>query len=499
MTASAHAAVSQNCVAAGGRAAVAFAATWLPRLTTAADSVQRYVFILADCSAHLLMQSECSLRKVRCDKRTPCGRCARLAKPCTREVVRISKALSGHRDELRFLQSLRARLFSGDGEAEGEDASDNARRAAIGDIDARVRLLEHGKPGGVHEAEDDGGIMETVEHDDLPAEQGEGSTCSVPALASAPSTSHPETSASHSLESGSSQTSRTASQPFRRTLAAGPDHSSHNSLDTTNRKASILTGFEFLAWGRYSQTCFPHRRCRCYQNRRYSELASINCDPAWIGRQSVAMHADPDTLLPPHVANRVVRFHMDYLHWHHNAFHGPTFLDRCRVFWSTGTVDHPLWLALYYAVCSVSLWTLLNNEQHRTAIGYAFDETLVERQFEGMVATLYAENFLENLSLYAVQAIVVSTRIAHNLDRTDLNAILVGAAVRIAHCLGLHKIADPPDEDAAVGSAAFNWHERVEIETGKRVWMQLVIQDHFQIVQTDTYGRFGPRHNDARI
>jgi hypothetical protein len=96
-----------------------------------------------------------------------------------------------------------------------------------------------------------------------------------------------------------------------------------------------------------------------------------------------------------------------------------------------------------------------------------------------MVNILYEENFLEHLSLYSIQAIVISTRIAHNLDRSDLNATLIGAAVRIAHCLGLHKISNQ--------SRPVSYLEKVEIETGKRVWAQLLIQDHFQIPFTDTY------------
>ncbi|CAK7219940.1 hypothetical protein SEUCBS140593_004064 [Sporothrix eucalyptigena] len=447
---------------------------------------------------------ECSQRKVRCDKQTPCGRCVRLSKRCTREVVRISKSLSLHRDELKFLRSLRARLL------ESQYGSDNAHvlNDAVADIDNRVHFLEHGKSPV---STTNGSPMETVEdegsealmHSPAATEEDEPrSTYGGPAAATVPSpTSMATSTASTSSTPATVPTTTTIStyaqrasqqlfgsvQPPPPRYSTAVDHSSRtdNNQDNARNKASILTAFEFLAWGRYSQTCFPHRRCRCYQNRRYSELASINCDVAWIGRQAMSLHVDPDVLLPPDVASKVIQFHMDHLRWHHNAFHGPTFLEKCQQFWRTGTADHPLWLALYFSICSVSLWTLLNNEPHRAALGFAFDESLVERQFQAMVNTLYGENFLENLSLYAVQAIVISTRIAHNLDRTDLNAILVGAAVRIAHCLGLHKISDPVDADATDNT--FNWHERVEIETGKRVWLQLVIQDHFQIPYTDTY------------
>ncbi|ERS97611.1 hypothetical protein HMPREF1624_05782 [Sporothrix schenckii ATCC 58251] len=435
---------------------------------------------------------ECSQRKVRCDKETPCGRCVRLSKTCTREVVRISKSLSLHRDELRFLRALRARLV-----ALGPSCHD-----AVADIDRRVHFLEHGKSA----ASDDG------------PPQPDANDMNGAAMGVDPAMHSPAPTDEDEMRSSYGGTATVASPTSMATSASTPvvsvqprtvqyqhqQQHQHQRMPTTHQlddnHASILTGFEFLAWGRHSQACFPHRRCRCYQNRRYSELASINCDAAWVGRQAMTLRADasdsdptePSVLLPPRVARQVVAFHMDHLRWHHNAFHGPTFVAQCEQFWRTGTADHPLWLALYFAVCSVSLWTLLNNEPYRREVtgDWDFDEALVSRQFQAMVHTLYGENFLENLSLYAVQAIVISTRIAHNLDRTDLNAILVGAAVRIAHCLGLHKIADPvadpPDEDIE-GTEVDAWHERVEIETGKRVWLQLVIQDHFQIPYTDTY------------
>ncbi|KAJ4251873.1 hypothetical protein NW762_011170 [Fusarium torreyae] len=101
-----------------------------------------------------------------------------------------------------------------------------------------------------------------------------------------------------------------------------------------------------------------------------------------------------------------------------------------------------------------------------------------------MVQTLYSENFCENLSLYSIQAIVLSTRVAHNLDQSNLNATLVGAAIRIAHNLGLHKIESDPK---ICTDAREVWFRAIEIEVGRRCWNQLVIQDYFQIPFTGTY------------
>ena len=89
--------------------------------------------------------------------------------------------------------------------------------------------------------------------------------------------------------------------------------------------------------------------------------------------------------------------------------------------------------------------------------------------------------------MYSVQAIVISTEVAHNLGLSDLNATLSSAAIRIAQCLGLHKITNSSSTDI---QTAQQWHETLERELGKRVWWQLVIQDHFAISFTDTYSKY---------
>lgn len=66
-----------------------------------------------------------------------------------------------------------------------------------------------------------------------------------------------------------------------------------------------------------------------------------------------------------------------------------------------------------------------------------------------------------------------------------MNATLVGAAIRMAHCMGLHRISShhvQPSVDVAGG-----WFQSVETEVGRRCWNQLVIQDYFQIPVTESY------------
>lgn len=97
-----------------------------------------------------------------------------------------------------------------------------------------------------------------------------------------------------------------------------------------------------------------------------------------------------------------------------------------------------------------------------------------------MMDALWNGNFLHNAVLHSVQAIAISTEVAHNLGQSQLNATLLSAAIRIAESLGLQTIQDTHSE-------ALDWEVRVQKEVGKRVWCQLIIQDHFAIPFTDSY------------
>lgn len=88
-------------------------------------------------------------------------------------------------------------------------------------------------------------------------------------------------------------------------------------------------------------------------------------------------------------------------------------------------------------------------------------------------------------SVYSIQAIALSTRVAHSLGRSDLNATLLGASIRIAHCMGLHEIEEPEPLSMSTDE---DWYQTVEAQVGRRCWLQMIIQDYFQIPFTNTYG-----------
>ncbi|KAJ5929648.1 hypothetical protein N7454_006598 [Penicillium verhagenii] len=249
----------------------------------------------------------------------------------------------------------------------------------------------------------------------------------------------------------------------------------------------LLTAIEHLAWGRNAAGCFPHRRCGCQYRRDSPELLSMNSGSF----QFYGSSLEPLIQLPRTVdAQSLVNFHIGHLTWHHNSFHGPTFLEQCELFWKTGSCDHPLWIALYFSVLSCTINSVQNSRKLTVLINVDLETMPSAHQLlSAMVQTLYGAHFLHNLSIYSVQAVVISTEVAHNLGLSQLNATLFNAAVRIAECLGIHKIKNhPPTPKTKDG-----WEERVEREVGRRVWCQMLIQDHFAIPFTDTYS-ISPMH-----
>ncbi|KAI6855703.1 hypothetical protein KC323_g8221 [Hortaea werneckii] len=149
------------------------------------------------------------------------------------------------------------------------------------------------------------------------------------------------------------------------------------------------------------------------------------------------------------LAGKLVDYHLQNLSWYHNVLHTPTFLTQCKKFWNYGTAPHDQWIAVYCAVLSSAAWTLSNSSPNDDCLTADMVE-LAEGMMRQTRAVLYRSDFLGRHSIWAVQAICVVNMVAHSFGESDLMATLVNAGVRVAQCLGLHRI---PDEGTVVSSA----------------------------------------------
>lgn len=201
----------------------------------------------------------------------------------------MTNALPKNRNEINFLKRLERQL------------TQSGNEAVLGEVRSRVELLESGEP-------------QTV-----------------------------STSCSNQPVDGSTNSA---------VIKAGSAEVAKSDEDKeTTTSVKIL---EQLAWGRHYGTCYPHRACTCHARRSDSELISINTDfTGVVGQSPAAVFSDWSVLPSAQDAERMIRFHIEHLAWHHNCLHAPTFLLQCEAFWTLGTCDHPLWMALYLSVLSV--------------------------------------------------------------------------------------------------------------------------------------------------
>lgn len=138
------------------------------------------------------------------------------------------------------------------------------------------------------------------------------------------------------------------------------------AANSPKQHASRVKTVEFLVWGRHSGSCFPHRGCQCRSIRPYAEIVSINTDPGWSGIQRVPAEIPLSTWIPVEKARALIRLHFDHILWHHSVFHAPTFLAQCEDFWTSGSVQHPLWKALYLSVMTVSALKVTHQQRLET-------------------------------------------------------------------------------------------------------------------------------------
>ncbi|KAI8310720.1 putative dioxygenase [Colletotrichum sp. SAR11_59] len=291
-----------------------------------------------------------------------------------------------------------------------------------------------------------------------------------------------------SLRSSPGQASEGTSQTTTHLIGSGSaardDDSGQDDAATSHSRARgslTVTALEHMAWGRSYGNCYPHLHCTCHQRRNLTSPSStpLSGSPAY-PIPSLALLPERRT------AEVLISFHLEHIAWHHNALHCPTFLQQCTAFWDTGAYDQPTWLASYSAVLAASLLSWQNSWKHRDAFPLTIPGCSPLELFNFMVDTLYQAHFLQNVSLYSVQAIVISTEVAHNLGLSQLNATLFSAAIRMAECLGIHKITDGSSLDLQTPEEI--WEDTLQREVGRRVWLQMVIQDHFAIPFTDSYG-----------
>ena len=196
------------------------------------------------------------------------------------------------------------------------------------------------------------------------------------------------------------------------------------------------------------------------------------------------------------MSNLLVQFHLDHYIFLHCAIHPDSFLREHEGFWDASDSHHLdldtersteeyLWMSLWYAVLSSSLYML--SEELRIETGLLPDKCfeLAKLTVAASLECLSRGKYLSSPNTRTVQCFCVLASCFHGFAGVHLQNSLLASIIYIAETLNLNHLDDPSKLPA------------LDFEIGCRVWWVLVIIDWLE-----SYGRrriITPMHFTSNI
>lgn len=194
---------------------------------------------------------------------------------------------------------------------------------------------------------------------------------------------------------------------------------------------------------------------------------------------------------------QLLEYHTEQLLWYHNLFHGPTFHAELTAAAAgpTGLQIKNLdlqWAALLFSIMVASMTSVSDS----TALAWGFHKEerrkLLRQWFKSCLTCLNLADYMRCHHIYSVQAITIMTQSAHILGYSTTHNCMLGAALKVAQGLGLQRLALEDDESDIEARASLlvmpaQRQKIVQREIGRRVWAQLCVQDWFSISFSEMY------------
>ncbi|KAL2394473.1 hypothetical protein ABEF95_000349, partial [Exophiala dermatitidis] len=383
--------------------------------------------------------TECSMRRQKCDRNIPCGRCIKRGEPekCTREWPEGGYDPKVHRIYPRT-------SAKSDGSLSVTESSPQA-------VD--------GQPG--------------------------------PESSANPPSKRKQASASSRRKSEAPA----STYSYHSTSTPTPAHRPADDVDHT---ASVP---DYLSWGRSKLSDYDLKALELLKEPHNSGPAANPRDSGcnWdisngLGGTGAAQVSFLQLLLPSRAqVFQLVEYHIDTLTWYHGCFHGPTFYEELKEVYKSPTGlqirDMDLrWTALLFSIMAASMTCA--SEQLALSWGFQKSERakLNRQWYKATVSCLNLADYMWRHHIYSVQAICILIMSAHVLGFSNTQSTLLGAALKIAQGLGLQRLGADNDCNSTGEPLTPAQRDRVvKREIGRRVWLQICIQDWFQIPFSEMY------------
>ena len=279
--------------------------------------------------------------------------------------------------------------------------------------------------------------------------------------------------------------------------------------DSESPRADAAQVFEFLAWGRQKDRQFDEAKENDAGSRRttttYNGIEDASSMSTTVADSVRAPHLDLLVMVLPSKKDILtfVDYHRRCLVWYHGSYNAAVFQKDLDEFYSKldGDIRHRdvnlQWVALLFAILTGSL--TCSSSHTASSWGYKDAERskLCRQWYNATVTCLNLAGYVEEHTVYSIQAISTLTISAHMLGLANSQTVLLASANRIAQSLGLHRLGEEKvsitdsNSPLRVESA-----RRLMRETGRRVWCQLCTQDWFSIPFSESFA-LNPNHFDT--
>ncbi|KAJ5633131.1 hypothetical protein N7490_009470 [Penicillium lividum] len=200
---------------------------------------------------------------------------------------------------------------------------------------------------------------------------------------------------------------------------------------------------------------------------------------------------------------KLVHYHEVYLLWYHGCYHGPTLrselesaLDdqdgQARTLVVRGL--NLQWLALLFAIMAGSVTCATETRLAEWGFSKREVSSLSEQWYKATISCLNEAEYTSNPDMYSIHALATLSMSAHPLGHSQELSVLLGAALKIAQCLGVNRLHhDPAMEIISGNSKEEQRNKLLKREISRRLWSFLCINDWMSLPFTDSHN-INPLH-----
>ncbi|KAH8922834.1 hypothetical protein BT69DRAFT_1319917 [Atractiella rhizophila] len=182
--------------------------------------------------------------------------------------------------------------------------------------------------------------------------------------------------------------------------------------------------------------------------------------------------------------DKILEFSLTQVLWQHACVHAPTFRREVAEFWQWEErkleIVHQCWLALFWTMLCVGVRSM--NKEEFTAAGFAPDQykTMPKVFYNAAWEALHRGDWMGKHSIFTLQTIAIMVTCCHEVGGSESIGTLLGAGLKIAQSLNLHRLGKDVDWKVKDGATA-NAKQLVGREIRKRVWWAMINQDWFNM------------------